>query len=113
MEKGIKTILVKDIIGSKVADDDQKGNIIFNTIDEEKNKYDTIVLDFMNIELVNTAFFNNAIGALFDGRRFDLSKCKIIVRNLDETKEEVMKESILAARQKYNLYYNQESRHDY
>lgn len=89
---------VKTIIDSKVAFDDVNGNKLFNAIlDATKENGKTVVLDFKGIELVNTAFLNNAVGKLFDKNIFDLEVNRVRVENMDESK----KESISNAVKKY------------
>ncbi len=93
---------VKTIIDSKVAFDDVNGNKLFNAIlDATKGNGKTVVLDFKGIELVNTAFLNNAVGKLFDKNIFDLEVNRVRVENMDESKKELLKESISNAVKKY------------
>lgn len=101
-----KIIFVERIIGSKAADDDLKGNKVFEEIkrisqDENENNED-IVLDFERIELVNTAFLNNAIGQLFNREVFDISKNEVKIRNMQNTMIDLLRESISVANQKYS-----------
>ncbi|MBQ2982432.1 MAG: STAS-like domain-containing protein [Lachnospiraceae bacterium] len=98
-----KNVYVEKIIGSKAADDDLKGNKVFEVIKENSQNCDEdIIIDFNNIELVNTAFLNNAIGKLFDKQKYNISKNKIKIVNLQETMVELLKESISVANQKYS-----------
>ena len=101
-------ILIKDIIGS-FADDDKKGEKIYNAIQDkiknaikeqsENNK--ELVLDFEGIELVNTAFLNNAIGRLFDSNSFDLSEHPVKVAHMNENMRDLLLETIKVARSMY------------
>ncbi|HSQ89386.1 STAS-like domain-containing protein, partial [Romboutsia sp.] len=59
-------IIIKDELQSAAADNDKKGNIIYNKI---KSIIDDgggeITLNFIGINILNTAFLNNAIGQLY------------------------------------------------
>lgn len=93
---------ISEIIQSSMADDDTKGDIVFKTVCElEENGYKEITLDFNHIDLVNTAFLNNAIGNLFDRDKFNMNKCKVLVMGMDETMMELLLETIRVARQKF------------
>ena len=97
-----RILSIKDILKTSLADDDLKGNTIFEIINESaKSGIKEIILDFEDIELVNTAFLNNAIGKLFDGNSFNLSKCNVSIKGMDETMIELLTEAIRVARQKY------------
>lgn len=97
----VKNFKVIDIISSVTADDDDKGNKVFAEIIELSKEHNNIVVDFNGIELVNTAFLNNAIGRLFNREEFDLSKCRVKVGNMNEVMMDLLRESIELARQKY------------
>lgn len=97
-------VKISELIQSKTADEDEKGNIVFNKIKEmtvSQNASQDIVLDFSGIELVNTAFLNNAIGKLYDASEYDLEKNSVRIMNMDNTMLDLLKESISVAREKY------------
>lgn len=95
-------ICIDEIIDSSMADDDTKGDMVFEYIFNLKEKgYKEVTLNFVHIELVNTAFLNNAIGNLFDMKKFDMNKCKVLVTGLDETAMDLLRETIRVARQKF------------
>lgn len=101
-EKIFECININKIINSSMADDDTKGDKVFEYISNlEKNEYKEVTLDFTDIELVNTAFLNNAVGTLFDPNKFDMSKCKVFVSGMDETMTDLLRETIRVARQKF------------
>lgn len=104
MEKQIieKKLLVKDIIEGSMADDDTKGDRVFLTIIEQLDAGMThIILDFEGIELVNTAFLNNAIGKLFDNSIMKDRRKHVTVTGMDNTMVELLQETIRVARQTY------------
>lgn len=97
-------IKIAEVIDSQSANTDTKGDAVFNEIKslaDEKNK-GTIELDFSDIELVNTAFLNNAIGRLFNKQEFDISKQRIRIKDMHPSMYDLFKESISVAQQKYN-----------
>lgn len=97
-------VKISELIRSKTADEDEKGNIVFDKIKEITASLDAsqdIILDFADIELVNTAFLNNAIGKLYDANEYDLEKNGVRIKNMDNTMLELLKESISVAKEKY------------
>lgn len=100
-----KTIVIKEVLGSKTADDNQKGKIIFDKIKElaDQNACGKIILDFRGIELVNTAFLNDAIGRLYDGNQFDRSRHPVLIANMDPEAKDLVKESIIVAKEKFAI----------
>ena len=99
-----KEIIIKDIINSKAADDDEKGNKVLDKIKElSNNDENDIILNFTEIELVNTAFLNNAIGQLFNKKEFDLSKNNVKLKNIDQEVLDLVKETISLARMRYGM----------
>ena len=96
------TIIVKDIIQSKIAFDAEDGNKVFDEIlKKSRENYDVIYLNFKGIDLINTAFLNNAVGKLFDTQLFNLKENKVLIQNMDSNKLELLKETISVARKKY------------
>lgn len=98
-----KIIKIDEIIVSKVADDDCKGNKVFNAIKEASQQSDEdIILDFEKIELVNTAFLNNAIGQLFNKEEYNLSKNSVKISNMKKPMIDLLREVISVANEKYS-----------
>lgn len=96
-------LVIEKIIDSTSADDIAKGNLIFDKICElQSNGEEEVGLDFHDIELVNTAFLNNAIGQLFDRERFDLNRTRVKVTNMNRSMLPLLKESISNANEKYS-----------
>ena len=94
---------VEKIINSTSANDTDKGDLIFKEIlKSSKDGAEEIVLDFLEIQLVNTAFLNNAIGQLFDQSRFDLNKTRVKVTHMNRSMIPLLKESIITANEKYS-----------
>lgn len=104
-----KEIKIYDVLKSKVADDQLKGDAVFNAVLSEvevskHNKGESnieIILDFKDIELINTAFLNNAIGKLFDKSQYNINEHKVFIKDMDEHVIDLLKEVISSARKKY------------
>lgn len=107
-----KVLKVKDIINSTLANDDEKGKVVYNNIKglffEE---YDFIILDFEGITLINTAFLNDAIGILFRDLELMQITSKLRVRNIDNEDMEMFKEVLKNAAEKFfKIKYNKNNR---
>ena len=50
---------------------------------------------------VNTAFLNNSIGRLFNKEDYNIEKNRALISNMDDTKKELLKETISNAVKKY------------
>lgn len=71
----MKTVKIKDLIGSSYASDDEQGDIIFKAVENIiKESNESLNIDFTEISLMTTAFLNNAIGRLF--QEFDIKDIK-------------------------------------
>ena len=57
--------------------------------------------DMYNENDVNTAFLNNAIGRLFNKEDYNIEKNRALISNMDDTKKELLKETISNAVKKY------------
>lgn len=96
-------VKVDEIIGCKVADDDSKGNKVFNEIKKVSQETDEdIIVDFQNIELVNTAFLNNAIGQLFNKEIYDLPNHSVKISNMKTSMVDLLREVVSVANEKYS-----------
>ena len=59
-------LMIKDIIGSDIASDNEQGDLIFDEIVSGVDNHEKqIFLDFSDLKLITTAFLNNAIGKLY------------------------------------------------
>ncbi|AJA46742.1 hypothetical protein CPAST_c06420 [Clostridium pasteurianum DSM 525 = ATCC 6013] len=100
MEKVIKVI---DLLNSISADDDEKGNKVFNSIVNSANeKYDNIILNFEGISLINTAFLNNAMGKICGLEEFESGKVNVKVANFPKEAIELLREVLKTASEKYS-----------
>jgi hypothetical protein len=94
-------IEVYNTILSESADDDQKGNKVYDEIIKYLNNDDVITIDFTNIKLINTAFLNNAIGNLYAQNSLLSINNKLRIKNIDSEDIEMFKEVIMNAAEKY------------
>ena len=97
-ENDVIKLKVKEIINTKTAFDNINGDKIAEVTKDNSN---TVILDFDGIELVNTAFLNNAIGRLFNKEDYNIEKNRVLISNMDDTKKELLKETISNAVKKY------------
>lgn len=96
------TIKVCDKIKSKSADDDKKGDIIFSEIENiVGNGGGEIILDFENIEILNTAFLNNAIGSAYSLGEWSKINLSIKITNFTEESLDLIREVIRSAKEKF------------
>lgn len=97
------TLKIAELIQSKAADKEEKGNDVFSKIKStvEAKPDEDIILDFENVEIVNMAFLNNAIGKIYDPKEYSLEENRIKISNMDATMLDLLKESISLAREKY------------
>ena len=59
-------LMIKDIIGSDIASDNEQGDLIYNKIVSGVDNHEKqIFLDFYYIKLITTDFLNKAIGKLY------------------------------------------------
>lgn len=97
----MNVIKIQEVINSTSADEDTKGDIIFAKIQEIKKEDSILILDFQGIELVNTAFLNNAIGRLFNREEYDIDKNPVRIANMKDSAMDLFKESVRVACEKY------------
>ncbi len=99
MNQREKVIKIVDILNSTSADDPKKGDIIFKTINDCYKEYSIIIIDFKGVELINTAFLNNAIGKIYSLKDRDDTEFKIA--NLSNDVVDLLREVIKTAKEKY------------
>lgn len=104
MKQSVNTVKIVDILKSNMADDKDKGDIIFEKIEELiMNKQEQINIDFSKVDGLNTAFLNNAIGKIFS---IDYEKRKdsnITLIHFPNELKDLLEEAINTARDKYSI----------
>lgn len=96
------TILtVRDIINSELAVSTEKGEMVFNAINEGLQKEEKIVLDFKGIDLMITAFLNAAIGKLYGNKKYsgEFLNEHIKLENIDSDDVYLFKDVIKRAKE--------------
>ena len=97
-----KRINICELLGTKTADDDKKGERVFCEImNMTRDDGSKIVLDFKEIELVNTAFLNNAVGQLLDKSKYDITKNNVKITNMEPAMIDLLKETLNVAKERY------------
>lgn len=66
----MENLIIKDIIESDIAVATEAGDKVFKEIVFHLNKKNKIVVDFIDISIVTTAFLNAAIGQLYSNEEF-------------------------------------------
>lgn len=93
-------IKIRDIIHSSSANTGIKGDLVIKEIQNQAKEDEKITLDFEKIELINLEFLNNITGNLFNPREYNLTRKLVRVENMDDNMIELLKESVLVAREK-------------
>ena len=72
-------LMIKDIIGSDIASNNEQGDLIYNKIVSGVDNHEKqIFLDFSDLKLITTAFLNNAIGKLY--KRYNRQELKGLLK---------------------------------
>ena len=72
-------LMIKDIIGSDIASDNEQGDLIFDQIVSGVDNHEKqIFLDFSDLKLITTAFLNNAIGKLY--KKYSMQELKGLLK---------------------------------
>lgn len=72
-------LMIKDIIGSDIASDNEQGDLIFDEIVSGVDNHEKqIFLDFSDLKLITTAFLNNAIGKLY--KKYNMQELKGLLK---------------------------------
>lgn len=75
-------IKVKDVIGTDLAVSVEDGNILFDEIVACLKKSQDIILDFSDLDLITTAFLNNAFGRLYSEFNSEVLNKHITIHNI-------------------------------
>ncbi|WP_027879233.1 STAS-like domain-containing protein [Mesoflavibacter zeaxanthinifaciens] len=80
----MELINVLDIIDGNFAVTTDDGNTIYYIVDEHLTEKKEVVLDFMGITIVTTAFLNAAIGQLYNKFNSEQISPYLSLRNIDD-----------------------------
>lgn len=91
-----------NVINSEFAVSPEDGDSIFNLIKEKVDAKEKIVIDFSNIDIMTTAFLNNAIGKLYN--IYDKEKLNqyISMKNISKSDLNLVKKVIDRAKIKFS-----------
>lgn len=93
-------IEVSKVINSNLANDKSKGEMLFKEISKYIAEY-TVILNFNGINLINTAFLNDAIGVLIRDYGLINVTSKLRITNIDKEDMDMFKEVLKNAADKY------------
>lgn len=106
-------ISVYDILKNSIADDSADGKKFFSQVIDMYKKEDVcnkIIVDFSNIEILNTAFLNDAVGQFFNKNIFNLDNCKVSLVNLkSQAMIDIVEDSVMQAKKKYAIMVPEET----
>lgn len=95
------TLKIVDLISSEFAVSPEDGDIIFNIISNKINEKEHIILDFAEIDIMTTAFLNNAIGKLYNIYTKEQLNKYIRMNNISKTDLNLVKKVIERAKIKF------------
>lgn len=93
---------IVSVINSEFAVSPEDGDSIFNLIKKKVDSKEKIVIDFSNIDIITTAFLNNAIGKLYN--IYDKEKLNqyISMKNISKSDLNLVKKVIERAKIKFS-----------
>jgi len=91
---------IKDIIKSDLAISPEDGDIVFKLIVKKFERNESIHLDFSELDLITTAFLNNAIGNLYTKFSGETLNKLLKLENLEKADLFLIKEVIKVVKQK-------------
>ena len=93
---------IVNVINSEFAVSPEDGDSVFNLIKEKVDFKEKIVIDFSNIDIITTAFLNNAIGKLYN--IYDKEKLNqyISMKNISKSDLDLVKKVIERAKIKFS-----------
>lgn len=91
-----------NVINSEFAVSPEDGDSVFNLIKDKVDSKEKVVIDFSNIDIITTAFLNNAIGKLYN--IYDKEKLNeyISMKNISKADLNLLKKVIDRAKIKFN-----------
>lgn len=95
------TINIKNVIGDAYGVEAEDGQKVFELIEKAFNDKKMVVLSFLNIEMLTTAFLNTAVGQLYKDHPEDFIKKNLSVIDISESGKVSLKRVVDTAK----LYY--------
>ena len=101
MNHSVITIQIANIIGNLYAVEAEEGQKVYELIQKAFQENRNVILSFLNIEMMTTAFLNTAIGQLYKDFSEDKIKECLSVENISESGKVILKRVVDTAK----LYY--------
>lgn len=92
------SINVLNLVGSSFCVEAEDGNKVFNYIQQALKEKKGIKLDFLNVEMLTSAFLNSAIGQLYRDFKDEEIKKLLLVENLAPEDVALLKRVISTAK---------------
>ena len=105
MDKTAVSIEVANIIGDVYAIEATEGQKVFSMIKKALEENKKVVLSFLNIKILTTAFLNTAIGELYNdkiGFSEESIRENLKIENLNESGIVMLKRVVETAKLRYN-----------
>ena len=99
----MKHIKIYEKINSNIADDNKKGDLVFEEIKQAVQQKEDVIIDFTGIDVLNTAFLNNAIGQIYSIEYISRKDSKISITNFPLELQDLLEETINIAKDKYSV----------
>lgn len=100
----MKSLLVNKILNSNIAVDKKTGDLIFDEVERAIENRENIIIDFSNIDLLNTAFLNNAIGKIYLMSSEKRKGVSIKIANFPLEAMDLLEEVINTAKEKASIF---------
>ncbi len=98
----MKDIVIIEIINGEFAVSPEDGDSVYELIKQSLEKEEAISLDFRGIDIMTTAFLNNAIGKLYKNFNKDSLNKYISMKNISTSDLELIKKVIERAKITFN-----------
>ena len=105
MDKTAVNIEVANIIGDVYAIEATEGKKVFSMIKKAFEENKKVVLSFLNIKILTTAFLNTAIGELYNdktGFSEEFIRANLKIENMNESGIVMLKRVVETAKLRYN-----------
>ena len=95
------TINIVNTIGDVFAVEAEEGQKVYELIGKAFDRGHKVILSFLNVEMMTTAFLNTAVGQLYKDYREEVVKERLQVRDISESGKVSLKRVVDTAK----LYY--------
>ena len=102
MNKTAVNIEVANIIGDMYAIESTEGQKVFSMIKKAFDEDKKVMLSFLNIKILTTAFLNTAIGELYKDSSEEFIRENLKIENINESGIVMLKRVVETAKLRYN-----------